>query len=288
MTIENIESTNNFLKILNPFEKVNLDKTTADFEHIINLTPTLKEDNLAFTDQLSNEFYQNKLSSLNVTFHHSNLIIEEFQKIQNESQLKNKETSCDFNILKLFSINEPMHSFLLAKILNPNSEHGQGNLFLTSFLNKLGIEFPEQGQWAISAEKGRIDILLKRQNPHSVIVIENKSNFANDQPNQLYRYWYREIFYPNRHIKNYSYSKQHPEKYQVIYLTPSDWKQPNENTTLKPKEWADDLPNIMPVELKIWKFNTHIVDWLNETYKEIPKENFRLKEYVKQYIEIWE
>jgi len=214
-------------------------------------------------------------------------LLEDFQSAQIDAKKKSKETSCNFNVLKLFSINEPMHSFLLANILNPNAEHGQGNLFLISFLKKLGIESPEEGQWTITAEKGRIDILIKRRHPHSVIVIENKSNGAEDQPNQLYRYWYREIYLPHK-LRGNDFSKQHPEKYyQVLFLTPADWKQPSEQTTLKPNGWDSELPPKMPLETKIWKFNHEISDWLREVYNEIPKENHRLKEYIKQYIEFW-
>lgn len=62
-------------------------------------------------------------------------------------------------------------------------------------MDLLGIErFSDNENWTVTAEKGRVDILLKRTHPHSVIIIENKSNYANDQENQLYRYWHQEIY----------------------------------------------------------------------------------------------
>ena len=107
-----------------------------------------------------------------------------------------------------------MHSFLIANIINPNSEHGQGDLFLKSLLKKLDIEVYENDNWIVTAEIGRIDILIKRENPHTVIVIENKSNYAIDQENQIYRYWYQEIYLPNKkQLKPIS-----EENYHIIYL----------------------------------------------------------------------
>lgn len=286
MTTTETQSTEKLLEVLSTQKNVIDANRLIEFWQIIN--QTYKPDKLDTSIQTFLKNYSHlKHQIKDRVIENNRELLDKFQLIKKQAEQKNKETSCDFNVLKLFSINEPMHSFLLANILNPNSEHGQGNLFLLSFLRKLGIEFPEQGQWTITAEKGRIDVLIKRQHPHSVIVIENKSNYAGDQPNQLYRYWYREIYYPNRHREN-DYSKHHPEKYQVVFLTPADWKQPSENTTLRPDNWDLSLPSTMPLETKIWKFSNEINSWLSETYNEIPKENYRLKEYIKQYIEFWQ
>lgn len=268
------------------------EKTISNFKQIIS-NILIIEDNNHFLCQVSSNLSnlaENETDIANNIIQTNNEIIGKFKLIQKEAQFKNKETSCDFNILRLFSINEVMHSFLLANMLNPHSEHGQGNIFLIAFLKKLRIESPERGQWIVSAEKGRIDILLKRKYPHSVIIIENKSNYAYDQPNQLYKYWFREIYKSQSH-KGYNYSKNHPEKYQIVFLTPADWKQPSLNTITRPKgnEWSSlGCPDIMPIEPQIWKFNIEIVNWLNDVYKDIPIKNYRLKEYIKQYIEFWQ
>jgi len=286
MTTTENQSIEKIFEVLSTQKKVIYKRRLIEFWQIINQTYNhnkLDRSVQTFLNDYSNLKHQIK----DRVIENNKELLDKFRLIKKQAEQKNRETSCDFNVLKLFSINEPMHSFLLANILNPNSEHGQGNLFLLSFLRKLGIEFPEQGQWTITAEKGRIDVLIKRQHPHSVIIIENKSNYAGDQPNQLYRYWYREIYYPNRHRES-DYSKHHPEKYQVIFLTPADWKQPSENTTLRPTNWDVSLPITMPLETKIWKFSNEINSWLNETYNDIPKENYRLKEYIKQYIEFWQ
>ena len=106
----------------------------------------------------------------------------------------------NFNVFHLFKekfgfyIQETMHSRLLKFLLDAKETHGQGGLFLLKFLEILGIQSPETGTWQVTAEVGRIDVLIERKEPQSIIVIENKSNWAPDQSNQLYRYWHQAIF----------------------------------------------------------------------------------------------
>jgi len=214
-------------------------------------------------------------------------ILTRFLVIYKESKERNRQTSCDFNLFRLFKIGETLHSYLLANILDPNSEHGQGNLFLYSFLNKIGIKNPEDGdgQWTVTAEKGRIDILIKRNHPHSVVIIENKSNLAIDQPNQLYKYWYREIHIPNKN-KDIDVDYTAQERFRIVYLTPTHWKLPSEDSLTKPKGLLD-LPQRIPLDPIIWKYDEHITNWLREALELVPEDNHRLREYLKQYIELW-
>ena len=110
--------------------------------------------------------------------------------------------------------------------------------------------------------------------------------FRSDQSNQLYRYWHQEIYYPNRH-RPIEYTGNHPEKYQIIYLTPADWKQPTSNTSERPKQWPLILPDRIPIEPIIWRFDKEINEWLNLSLEGISNGNHRLREYIKQYIEYW-
>ncbi len=217
-------------------------------------------------------------------------LVEKFIEVKNQSIKNNKETSCDFNMLSLFNIGETQHSFLLAYFLNPNAEHGQGHLFLNDFLDLLKIErLSDNENWLVTAEKGRIDILLKRVQPHSVIVIENKSNYAGDQNHQLYRYWYQEIYrtISERHLPE-DYILNPPERYyQLLYLSPEHWKIPSTNTLTKPTEWEDNLPNEIPLKAKHLLFSDFICQWLQISLGKLPKDNHRIREYVKQYIEYW-
>jgi hypothetical protein len=49
----------------------------------------------------------------------------------------------------------------------------------------------------------------------------------------------------------------------------------------------NDLPDEIPIKPKIWKFNKEIVEWLEKSLEQLPEDNFRMQEYVKQYIEYW-
>jgi len=287
LIIENIDFLSQLLTDIQSAEQLFDYRVSSDIKHVVNHTYTFYQEAFNKSSFMDFQLLSNNQISLNRSMIQcSSNILKNFQVIQINAKAKNKEESCDFNMLRLFHIGETRHSILLANILNPNSEHGQENLFLLNFLLKIGIECPDKGQWIVTAEKGRIDVLLKRVHPHSVVVIENKSNLAVDQTHQLYRYWHQEIFYPNRH-RSMDYTGQHPEKYQIIYLTPADWKQPTSNSLMKPSDWPSNLPDPLPIVPMIWKFDKEISEWLNSSLQEIPYGNYRLKEYIKQYIEFW-
>jgi len=254
---------------------------TIYFNHCETAIQMIEMNNLSLIDVYSSS----KLKLLKHEINNYSNISSDCIKIYNNSNEKNKQYSCNFNVFHFFNITEPKHSFLLSQLLNPNASHGQGNLFLKYFLSMLEIEQPDKGRWFVTAEIGNIDILLKRSEPHSIIIIENKSNYAKDQENQLYRYWYQEIYYPNRHL-GFDYSNQHPEKYKVVYLTPDSGKLPTDNTLSKPNDWSSELPDSILIPTII-EFSSHIVDWLKKCLEEIPETNNRLKEYIKQYIELW-
>lgn len=221
----------------------------------------------------------------------TNDITPRFQDLANKIKEINRHTSSNFNVFGLFSPGETMHSYIIAYLLNPLEAHGQDGLFLNVFLHKLGIENlnGQQNNWVVTSETGRIDILLKRTHPHSVVVIENKSNFAVDQPYQLYRYWYQEIYTPmkNRLVSSEIMLNPPMNNYQLIYLSPEHWKMPTNNSLQKPLGWDSSLPSTVPMKPIQYQFRHFIVDWLKESYILLPEENTRIKEFVKQYIEYW-
>lgn len=201
----------------------------------------------------------------------------------------NKINGLNFNIFTIFEnefgfrISETMHSKLLKMLLNPHEIHGQGNKFLIEFLKILNVSNPEQGIWQVTAEKGRVDILLKRSYPESVIVIENKSNWANDQQNQLYRYWHNNIYLKTKRIDEEFY-KLNNDRYQIIYLVPNENKTYDVNITLsKPNYYHSDLPMKLPMEIKYIDFSIQIQEWLEICKKILSEENTRVKEYINQY-----
>lgn len=203
----------------------------------------------------------------------------------------NKKDSHNFNILRMFQISETKHSQLLQLLLNPNSIHGQGNLFLNLFLEKIGIKEPSKGRWKVTAEEGRIDLLLKRNNPLSIVIIENKSNYAGDQQNQLYRYWFNEIYKVSREVETAFY-EQNKDSYQMIYLVPNG-KNYDYQTITKPQNFevfnSVNLPDLIPMEIKRLTFNEDIYNLIGgciELIENFSVSNYRLREYLKQYQEI--
>lgn len=214
-----------------------------------------------------------------------NELIDDFSELKSTIDAQNKKTSFLYNPLFDIPIQEPIHSKILAKLLNPYAKHGQGGLFLYTFLEQIGIKEPTSGSWRVTAELGRIDILLVRDNPLSIVIVENKSNNAQDQPNQLYRYWYQEIF---KRKDDLIYPE---ENFQILYLCSSESKTPDENSITIPSELklCEDkrLPDTMPMDYKLVNFNPDIVRWLTTSLKKLDISNHRLSEFINLYIELW-
>ena len=245
-------------------------------------------NNEIFIDQ----FKSNRTNKIQDYKYHITTLLNDFLDFQKYSEQQNKVSSFDLNIFRMFGVGETMHSYILANFLNPSSEHGQKHLFLNVFLDMLKIKRDSDSEnWIVTAEKGRIDVLLKRVQPHSVVVIENKSNYATDQENQLYRYWHKEIYKTicNKHLPKEYIQKPPDYFYQLIYLSPAKWKIPSNNSLMKPLGWTEDLdlPDTVPLQTKHLLFNEFIVQWLNDSLKLVPIENHRIREYIKQYIELW-
>ena len=208
-----------------------------------------------------------------------------------EVQKKRRELSCDFNVFNLFNPGETMHSKILAHLLDPRESHGQGNCFLYSFLKMIEIESPELGIWHISCEAERIDVCLERNDPLSIIIIENKSNWAGDQGNQLYRYWFKKMYPHHKDNNDLKHFYKSNEKYhKILYLTPDASKQPSPNTLNRPDGLDDNrAPGELPIIPEPLLFRDLVGRWLYPLLKQnqIRPENHRMCEYIKQYIEFW-
>ncbi|MBC3540249.1 PD-(D/E)XK nuclease family protein [Rufibacter sediminis] len=207
----------------------------------------------------------------------------------NEKHYKAGHNFNIFNLLKDkfgFSIQETMHSKLLQFLLDTNETHGQGGKFLLEFLKMLNVESPEKGVWDVTAEIGRIDILITRKLPHSIIIIENKSNWAIDQKNQLYKYWYNAIFLKTKEYST-SFYERNVNNYKILYLVPNTHKELEYQSISKPKELPyssyHDLPDIVPIQITIVSFDEHIQRWLTNCLSVLPADNHRIREYIIQY-----
>lgn len=165
-------------------------------------------------------------------------------------------------------ISEPIHSRILHFFLSDNPMYGQGKLFLSAFLEYIGFEKEE---WIITTEEGRVDVLLRRLNPLGAVIIENKSNWAEDQPNQLYRYWYENI-HKRKEDSDTDYYSKHPE-YKIVYLVPDKAKQINDNSKTRPIDYPIDLPDKLPMEPIVMDFHEDIPKWLRKCMVSVYEDN---------------
>lgn len=214
--------------------------------------------------------------------------IESFASITKEIH-KKKQLRIDrgefINVFSLWNefsgITEPIHSRILHFFLSNNSMHGQGNLFLGLFLKQIGIDIRENDEWVSTAEVGRVDVMLKRFHPRSVVIIENKSNWAGDQENQLYRYWCENIHHCEEDCSE-EYYKSHPE-YKIVYLVPNNSKCISKSSLEKPQNFGDILPPFLPLNPIILSFEEDIAAWLTECINKLPPGNTPLINLISQY-----
>ncbi len=201
---------------------------------------------------------------------------------------KNKADSELFSPLQFIHIDEKTHSALVGELLKPRGSHGQGRLFLDSFLALVDVHEPTAGdEWAVTVEKmGRIDILLCRSNPSSVVIIENKSNRANDQLNQLYRYWYYRIHLPHLPMDLDYDSEDTKRRFKIVYLTPDSYKKPVDHSLDRPQDLPPELPKRIPIEPFILPFQDLIQTWRDDPA--VKTTNERLKVFLDFYSDCWQ
>jgi hypothetical protein len=174
-----------------------------------------------------------------------------------------------FNIFKILRISRrevTTHSPVLAELLNPNGNHGQGAAFLRLFLKKFDITGFDAKTTKVMPEHyigpktettgGKIDILIKDGNG-KMILIENKID-AVDQENQMVRY------------RNFA-----PEA-PLFYLTLD---------CHKPSNLSEEVFNRIKCQCIAYK--TEILAWLQDCRKEaacLPN----VRETITQYIHLIE
>ena len=180
---------------------------------------------------------------------------------------------------------ELQHSLILGSILDPNGKHGCGSLFLREFIKYVypGDEFifDENEKWHVSVELERFDIRIKNENNTKIIILENKSNWASDQPNQLYRYWLYGIYNIQKGIPKILRPIS-----RILYLSPTYEKQYEEQSITRPNN-DNTLPLKVPEGIiKIITFKKEIVEWL-ENCMNLVEEKSEIYYYLKQYKDYW-
>ncbi len=209
-----------------------------------------------------------------------------------EERAANREDGTGFNPYSKISIREIDHSRLIGDLLNPSGSHGQGALFLYAFLRHLSIPVFEKEDWKISVETGRVDIMLWRDQPmKSAVLIENKSNNAIDQRNQIYRYWYEQLYLWDKCLWDSTISEQDQDRrrrFRVIYLTTDTGRKPSTHSLQCPDELKSlNLPDPLPLEVVTISLSDLTKLWIDEAYPLVPERNTRLRSFLKQYHEIW-
>ena len=210
-----------------------------------------------------------------------------------EDEKRHNKDGHNFNVFFLmrdelgFHIQETKHDRLFMFLLDTHASHGQENMFLHEFLKILEIEEHDKGFWNIG-KKGNMDILLQREQPHSIIIIENKSNWAGDQANQLYRYWYETIYQSTKkeYEKNKNFYSENKNKYQILYLAPNDKQYTTQTISISEQLKSEDLPDTIPMEIKYFPFNVDnqgVQKWLDNCIQSLNEKNHRIREYLTQY-----
>lgn len=178
-----------------------------------------------------------------------------------------------FTIVTDLYYRENFHSDIIRFFLAPTENHGEGSLFLTTFismLNKLGRKINPQDYCdaVVIREEGKIDILIKLEINKKAIVIENKINNAGDMPRQLPRYY--DYLSPYYSVDAIVYLPLQRSKYPDM----SDWSK-------KDKSNVCPLLEIIPAYDKSNIINI-VDDWLMPTANNIT--NTDVLSVLRQYI----
>jgi hypothetical protein len=220
----------------------------------------------------------------------ANDVLDKWHEAKCKLAVTNRAFSLLFRPFDLIPIGETIHSRIIGELLDPHGSHGQGDLFLLSFLTLLGVPEPARGKWVVTVERWHVDVLLSRKEPASVIIIENKSNNAADQSNQLYRYWHQQIFkrYPDL---DYSLPETRAS-FKVVYLPPDTSKKPDAESLLRPCQWDEtkelrSYPRIPFEVVDTVSFRADIASWLTKVSSRLDGRNARLRLFLEFYAEIW-
>ena len=247
----------------------------------------IMQSSLLLLDQSLSEYLLIKENTMRRGLQQANAFLDDWLQAKVRLQEANEKLGTAFNPLSLIPLKETTHSRIIGELLNPHGNHGQGRLFLECFLNHFKVPEPEIGDWSVSVEEGHVDIMLWREKPmRSVVLIENKSNDAKDQPNQIYRYWHQQIYLWDPHL-----DYQDPlvrRSFRVIYLPADRSKAPAPHSLERPADWEhfNPAPRV-PFPHETFAFSELVTLWQREVITRIPTTNIRLIAFLNFYHEHW-
>ena len=181
-----------------------------------------------------------------------NQVIENFRLQREKTELYDSNR---FNPFQFLRTDEMGLSKILAFLLDQKETHGQGDLFLNSFLKYIGKHnFLAYDKIQVCVEKAtsenrRHDIFIEgflNSKRRWIVSIENKLRFASDQEKQLKDYrddleGYREV------------------EYCLIYLPV--FKEPPSENSIRKNEWED----LISAKKAILMSAKDLLDWLDNT-----------------------
>ncbi|WP_269522404.1 PD-(D/E)XK nuclease family protein [Coraliomargarita parva] len=245
------------------------------------------QNRISLARQIIDKYIQLKNKRIREMCAYAGEVLARYNERKERDTEENRQTSFQYNPLRTIPIGETTHSRVIGDLLDPNGTHGQGALFLNTFLDLIGHENATSGQWHVTVETGRVDICLWRVDPASVVIIENKSNWAVDQSSQLYRYWLQNIhsYYPDLNYEEASTCRN----FKVVYMAPSIHKRPTAQSLQRPPELASlsGLPVSLPLIPVLFTLDTHLQEWCSRCMKHLDSKNERLRNFLKFYKEIW-
>lgn len=168
----------------------------------------------------------------------------------------------DYNIFTLFhgfSDEVNLHSNFIASLLDPNSDHYKGDLFLKLFLEMCGIDDfgIDTSRATVFKEFKHIDIYISDGKKH--IILENKV-YAKDQPTQIARY-----------IDTIQNKGVEDEDIYVLYLHP-DGELPKENSLGGYKLNQDNTKlekDGSSINFKVISYGKEILEWIDKCKNEV-------------------
>jgi hypothetical protein len=154
-----------------------------------------------------------------------------------------------FQILRI-STKEIRHSNFLSWLLNPNSNHGLGDIVLKNFLNELDIEKIHLDNVEIRREWKSIDLLIILDD--YVVCIENKI-FSDEHSDQLKRY------------KNIIEKEFTNKKRFFVYLTPFGISSKQESESYIPISYQLIVEILEGIDEKIFaSLNQLVRNYIND------------------------
>lgn len=181
-----------------------------------------------------------------------------------------------FRSFALFDPKEVVQTRIIAGLLDPYGNHGQGDIFLRLFLKAIGEEEALQGSLdstqirlehmtkSIESDRRRIDLLITLPTGR-LIALESKARGADDQPDQIAHYLSElENLEPHDHV--------------LIYLSPGKISPRN----ISEKKWNDWTTGAQP-RVRRCKYDRLIEKWLGDCLKDCSPNARVLRGFLKDF-----